>query len=108
MDGISNLSILWLLSLLPSQLSSSTLRNAEASLKNEELYAGTRKQSVTVHLVWSYLGKLTQKEKHPVQITTTKKSMDAASQRNKIMLHCGFTFRMVSSRVMTSLCDYRK
>ena len=59
-DGIGNLSILWLLSLLPSQISSSTMGNAEARLKNEELYAGTRKQSVTVHQVWSYLGKLTQ------------------------------------------------
>ena len=43
-DGIGNLSILWLLSLLPSQISSSTLGNAEARLKNEELYAGTWKQ----------------------------------------------------------------
>ncbi|CAH3183734.1 unnamed protein product [Porites lobata] len=32
-----------------SQMSSSTLGNAEARLKNEELFAGTRKQSVTVH-----------------------------------------------------------
>ena len=61
---MGNLFILWLLSLLPSQISSSTLRNAEASLKNEELYAGTRKQSVTVYQVRSYLGKLTQYEKH--------------------------------------------
>ncbi|CAH3171312.1 unnamed protein product [Porites evermanni] len=34
-----------------SQISSSTLRNPEASLKSEELYAGTRKQSVTVRLL---------------------------------------------------------